>query len=63
LVWKAAEREDFHTVRVHSVGESMALVVAETPRKPMVEPVDAFTEMMVRRHHSAALVTSTREQT
>ena len=63
MVWKTAEREDFQTFRVHFVGECIALVVAETPRKPMVEQVDAFTEIMVRRHHNAALVTSTREQT
>lgn len=53
--WFGNQREDFNTFRFHFVGECMALVVTETPRKPMVEQVDAFTEIMVRRHHNAAL--------
>ena len=48
MVWKTAERIDFHTCRVHFVGECMALVVAETPRKPMVEQADAFTALPTR---------------
>ena len=54
--WFGNQREDFNTFRFHFVGECMALVVTETPRKPMVEQVDAFTEIMVSRHHKAALL-------
>jgi hypothetical protein len=53
---ESAERKDFHTFRVRFVGECVALVVVETPRKPTVEQVDAFTDIMVRRHLKAALL-------
>jgi hypothetical protein len=43
--WFENQREDFNTFRFHFVGKCMALVVTETPRKPMVEQVDAFTEI------------------
>jgi hypothetical protein len=53
LVWKIAERKDF---RARFVGECEALVVAETPRKPAVEQVGALTDIIVRRHPEAALL-------
>jgi ketosteroid isomerase-like protein len=54
-------KKDVHTYRVHFVGECMALVVAETPRKPTAEQVYAFTDIMVRRHHKAALLSLQQE--
>jgi hypothetical protein len=48
--------ENVHTFRVSFVGECVALVVAETPRKPTVDQVDAFTDITVRRRHKAALL-------
>jgi hypothetical protein len=42
---ETAERKDFHAFRVRFVGECVALVVAETPRKPTIEQVDVFTDI------------------
>jgi hypothetical protein len=53
---ETAERKDFHTFRVRFVGEWVALFGAETPRKPALEPVGAFTDIMVRRQLKAALL-------
>jgi hypothetical protein len=58
---ETAERKDFHAFRVRFVGECVALVVAETPRKPTIEQVDVFTDIMVRRHHKAALLSLQQE--
>jgi hypothetical protein len=51
---ETAERKDVRTFRVRFVGECMALVVVEMPCKSTVKQVDAFTDIMVRRHHKAA---------
>jgi len=56
--WFGNRGKDFHTFRVRFVGECVAFFVGETPRKPTVEQVDAFADIMVR-----TFVTSTTEQT
>jgi hypothetical protein len=56
---ETAERKDFHAFCVRFVGECVALVVAETPRKPTIEQVDVFTD--IRRHHKAALLSLQQE--